>query len=585
MQNSQSKIEDVCMLWQSSWEKAKLVWNPFVRLQQPIWCISNEQAYAEDLTTSFAMIRLTDHRIVINLQEVVKLNLEKDAIGVLAHEIGHHIYTPANLYDNATLIGRIRWGLSGIENRAPMVANLYEDFLINDRLQRINNLDIASIYKRINKKQKFTEFWTLIMRTYEYLWKLNIGELATDLSFHSKKINADASLIASIIRSYSNSWIDGGGRFAVMVYPYLMEEKKYHEARKSILILLDAEQAGKDAEAISGMTKLDIDGIAGVVDLRKQAVQGNDAKDGIANQPSTMDNVKGGVGPRKGYLAPNTYIDLMRQVNPNSDSQKLINKYYKEIALPYLISFPNEKTSISSNTTPEGLDIWNIGDPMEELDYLQTSILSPQIFPGINTQKRMYGCDNESEDLKGYLNIYIGIDCSGSMRNPNINFSWPVLAATIIGLSALRAGTKAMACLSGEPGSYIETDGFIDEETTLLTTITSYLGTGYAYGVERLRKPFGITPKKKSHIVIVTDNDIFSMLNSETETQQSHWDLIEIALKNAGGIGVIVLHSPVDYGNSEVKRLIAMGWRIHYVTNEEELLSFAAEFSEQNYTF
>ncbi len=572
-------------LWKSSWQQAKLEWNPLLRLQEPIWCLSHKEAHKEGLTGSFAMIRLTDHRIVINLEEIVERNIVDYALEILAHEIGHHIFTPANLYDNAILLNRIRFALPGIEDRAPMVSNLYADFLINDKLQRVNKLRMSEVYKAINSEDTFTEFWTLMMRTYEYLWRLNRGELATKLSLHSKKIDADASLLANLIRSYSKNWIHGGGRFAVMVYRYLMDDKTFEEARKKILILLDAEDAGLGAMNISGMTELDLEGYDEIIDMRKEALGLNDKNDPNKEGLGIQKNKLGGQGPRNGYMGPGNYIDLMKQVNPKANEQHLVNAYYKEIALPHLIDFPVETSENVSLDLPEGLETWDIGDPIEEVDWLQSAILSPDLIPGLTTQKRTYGSDSDTEISESPLNVYIGIDCSGSMMDPSQNFSWPVLAATIIGLSVLRAGASVMGCLSGEPGTYLETDGFITDEIDLLTTITSYLGTGYAYGIERLRKPFEQQPNNKSHIVIVTDNDIFSMLDSETNTKQTHWELAEIALKNAGGHGTIVLHSNPDYSKDLVIRLKKIGWNVYYVTNEAELLKFASEFSQQNYAY
>jgi hypothetical protein len=99
-----SEIEETLALWKSHWQQAKLEWNPFLRLQEPIWCMSHQDAKKEGLTGSFAMIRLNDHRIVINLQEITERVITDYAIEVLAHEIGHHIFAPANLYDNAILL-------------------------------------------------------------------------------------------------------------------------------------------------------------------------------------------------------------------------------------------------------------------------------------------------------------------------------------------------------------------------------------------------------------------------------------------------------------------------------------------------
>ena len=170
------------------------------------------------------------------------------------------------------------------------------------------------------------------------------------------------------------------------------------------------------------------------------------------------------------------------------------------------------------------------------------------------------------------------------MGNPRIRFSWPVLAATIIGLSALRAGAKVMCCLSGEPGSYLESKGFIDGERDVLTVLTSYLGTGYSFGIPRLNTPFSNPSKPKSHIILVSDDDIFSMLDAKKELgEESNWVIIEKSLKNAGGVGTLVLHSSRDWRKAEIKRLTDMGWFIYFVTNEQELLDFATEFSKNHY--
>ena len=223
---------------------------------------------------------------------------------------------------------------------------------------------------------------------------------------------------------------------------------------------------------------------------------------------------------------------------------------------------------------------------MDEIDWIETTINAPIIVPGFNTLKRLYGPDESESDLKKPLDVYLGLDCSGSMGNPRIRFSWPVLAATIIGLSALRAGAKVMGCLSGEPGSFMETDGFVTSEKDLLTLLTSYLGTGYAYGIPRLEKPFGQERRSKSHVIIVTDQDLFSMLAAKKEPgEESNWVIIEKALKNAGGIGTLVLHLHPGSHKSEIAQLEAMGWHVYYVTNEEQLLKFSSEFSKNNYQF
>src|SRR5689334_359844 len=139
-------------------------------------CLTDDEARHEGLTGSFAMIRLQDQSIVVSLREVVACGVERLPVEVLAHEIGHHVLAPATLTDHARVIARMRWALPTVEQHAPMVANLYTDLLINDRLQRSAGLSLAEVYRKL--AARFGErgaVWTLYMRMYEILWSVPRG--------------------------------------------------------------------------------------------------------------------------------------------------------------------------------------------------------------------------------------------------------------------------------------------------------------------------------------------------------------------------------------------------------------------------
>jgi len=299
---------------------------------------------------------------------------------------------------------------------------------------------MAGVYKKINQNDSDSKMWLFFMRTYEYLWRLDKGSLIKDKELYSPSIDADASIAASLIRSYSKNWIDGGGRFAALLYPYLMEDKDYQEARKTLILHLDSENAGEGGGLISGLAEIDMEGISEAIDPRKESGSDNDKKGNQSN--SIGKNIQGGEGPKQRYLNPGKYIDLQKQVNPKVDEQELINRYYKEIALPHLVKFPLETVNPTSMTLPEGTESWDLSDPIEEIDWVETTIGTSVIVPGYNTMKRVYGPDDEDSETLKPLDVYIGIDCSGSMGNPRVQFSWPILAATIIGLSAQRAGAR-----------------------------------------------------------------------------------------------------------------------------------------------
>jgi hypothetical protein len=261
--------------------------------------------------------------------------------------------------------------------------------------------------------------------------------------------------------------------------------------------------------------------------------------------------------------------------------KELVMRYYRELAIPHLIPFPRRISPKATDPQPEGLDTWESGMPLHELDWSESLIRSPRVIPGVTTVKRLVGESPGSSPQKIPLDLYIGIDCSGSMGNPAYSLSYPILAATVITLSALRAGAKVMACLSGEPGSFTQTDGFLSDEKRLLSLLTDYLGTGYSFGIQRLKDSILDGPKlpRPAHLLVVSDSDIFSMLGD----LKNGWEIAEQAAVKAGGGATFVLQIERKHFIQPVERMEAMGWNVHTVKTQEEMLAFAAAFAKAKY--
>ena len=202
--------------WVSAWPGALAVWSRFVQLSEPRWCVNVEDEKYEQLSGSFAMIRLVDHAVVISLRQVQEKQITQFALEILAHEIGHHVYCPADLTDNARLLARIRAGLPTKEPLAAMVGNLYTDLFINDRLQRSAGLNMAGVYQALNVPSQ-DRMWTLYMRIYENLWALPKATIARGTT--DDRIEFDAQLGARLIRSYAGigSAVQGVSRVCVFL--------------------------------------------------------------------------------------------------------------------------------------------------------------------------------------------------------------------------------------------------------------------------------------------------------------------------------------------------------------------------------
>lgn len=565
--------------WRDAWPAALEAWSRFTKLSEPRWCFTEAEEKAERLSGSFAMIRLDDHAVVISLRQIEEEGLQGFGAEILAHEVGHHVFAPGDLRDNARLIARIRRGLPSREGFAGLVANLYTDLLINDRLQRAAGLDMAGVFAKL-KKGKADKLWALYLRIYEALWRLPRDTLVDFVD--DPQLRTDADLGARVIRVYAKDWLRGAGRFAALLLPYLLEMK---EEKVALSAWLDTQGAGAGGEVPDGLSEMDDDEVDGAVHpMNDPAISGltEENKASAAEHPGTSGGRELVGGQKHHYREPSHYVELMQSLGVKATAKQLVMRYYRERAVPHLVPFPARLQRQAADPLPEGLDVWDVGSPVSAIDWPGTLAHSPVVIPGLTTLERTYGFSEGAEPKRTPLDLYVGIDCSGSMGNPAVSLSYPVLAGAVVALSALRAKAKVMACLSGEmPGKHAETNGFVRSEREILAVMTDYLGTGYSFGVERLKDAFLGEAKieRPTHILVVSDSDFFYMCKQ----YKGGWEIAREAAARAGGGATAVLQIVVRNHQADVDRLESLGWKVHPVRAMADLVAFARAFARLRY--
>ncbi len=390
-----------------------------MQLCEPRWCFTTDDEKREELSGSFAMIRLVDHAVVISLRQIRDLGLERFSLEIMAHEIGHHVYTPADLTDYARGLVRMRRGLPTKEHLAPFIANLYEDLLINDRLQRWEDLEIAAVYQQIGSRST-DRMWTFYMRIYELLWKLQRASLATGTI--DGRLDTDAQLGARLIRSYGKDWLEGAGRFAALCLPYLLEDEG-QTIRKILSPWHDTKSAGTGGLP-EGLTEIDADEREGAIhpseDSELSGIERTPSSTGDATSevPSgTSSAGEAGEKRIKSYRDPFEYSEVLRATGAVIDDRTVTARYYRERALPYLVRFPSRELPESADPLPEGVDV-DVGSPVEDIDWVATLLTSRVIIRGQTTRERLYGTSPSTTPSAEPIDLYLGVDCSGSMTNP-----------------------------------------------------------------------------------------------------------------------------------------------------------------------
>ncbi|MFN7950405.1 MAG: VWA domain-containing protein [bacterium] len=588
-------IADAEARFEAAWPEALTALSPFTRLPPPIWCKTPDDEQREGLVGSFAMIRMKDDRIVVSLRQVVERDLVGHAKAILAHEVGHYVHAPGTLEDQVRLLDRIRRTLPPeLSPHAGLVANLYTDLLLNDRLQRSGAADVAAVYAAL-KSDDAGELWSFYARTYERLWALPKGALTAPVT---SAIDIDADLAARLVRVFRDRWLDGAASFALLVERYLPDLPKQ---RGGLPPWLDTVGVGAGDRVPDGFTRDDFDPASVRHPMYDERINGSGEKPAARDQrdargkdatgaDSSAANGRALVGDgradgRSVTRGPQEWLDLMRAAGVTREPKDLVGRYYRELAMPHVIPFPSQRIERAGDPLPEGLEVWESGSPLERIDWNETLIRSPVVIPGLTTVERSFGTTEGGEPERRVPDLYVGIDCSGSMGNPAAQLSYPVLAGVVLTLSALRAGARVMACLSGEwhgAGTFTASDGFVRDERKLLGVLTDYLGTGASFGLPRLVEAFVAAPRRTrpAHVLVVSDSDLFG----EIEGTRNGWELARRATERAGGGATAVLRlDGAAHHAPWLEKLAAAGFEPHVVASQEELVSFARAFARRKF--
>ena len=570
--------------WQAAWPEALAAWSRFTRIHDPRLCESSIAAAKEGLQGAFAMIRLVDKSVVIDLEAIGRLDLDDHAAVILAHEIGHHVLAPASATDSFRLIARLRPALPTFERHAPMVANLYTDLLINDRLQRQASLDIAGVYDRMNAREpgERSRLWTLYMGMYESLWGLEKGSLGGPSG--DPAMEGDAWLGARLIRVYARDWMYAAGRFASLVLPYLAEDAEKDAALRR---LHDTRDAAACAQP-SGAQTIEADEADGVVHpSRDPLVTGEEPETDEA--PAKPDAARGRPGAGQAR-EPFEYGEILRAAGLKLSDEEIAIRYYRERALPLLVPFPVQPAAASEEPQLEGLEPWALGDSLDEIDWLQTVAQSAVVIPGVTTVRRVYGREPGAARKSEPIDLDLYVDSSGSMPDPRRSTSFLTLAGAVIALSALKAGARVQATLWSGKQQWMATPGFVRDETAILGILVGYYGGATAFPIHQLRDTFAKrTPRDRPvHILMISDDGITTMFDQD-ERGNSGWDVSATALAKGRAGGTMALNlgswfrSDGAIGQQLTRARDEQGWDIHSIAEMPDLVAFAQAFSRRRY--
>jgi len=584
-------VSPLAQRWLDAWPEALGRWSAFTQLRPPTFFESDADARPHGAAGQIAAIRLRDQAVRVNLQTVRALGLEDFAVAVLAHEIGHHVHVPATLTEHGRLLAVLRAVLVNLPaDTEHLVANLYADLLLNDRLQRQAGVNVAEVYRRLGQRTPWGETsltWRLYVRTCEVLWRLPAGTLATGPV--PAELNADAALVARLVRHYAGNWLAGARRFALVLFTYLHDDHVHNRPDTFTANgLADLRHAGQGGWP-DGLTELDPaeldDDDSFDRDLAGLDSQTDGDRPHDTPTPRNTEPLDAPTGRREGqHREPFAYGELLRALGLDLSQHEVTTRYYRERALPHLIPFPDRKTPRALEPMAEGYAVWDADEDLEDLDLLGSVMRSPVLVPGVTTVQRVYGLVPGPEPGRVPLDLDIYVDCSGSMPNPAVNVSYLALAGTILALSALRRGARVQATLWSGPGQFETSGGFVRDERRLLGILTGYISGSTAFPLHVLRDTYAVrlADDPPAHVVVISDDGVDTMLQKD-ETGTHGSKICAMALERARGGGTLVLNLPLVDGWKPGERLRELGFALHAVRDWAQLVEFARAFVRENY--
>lgn len=336
------------------------------------------------------------------------------------------------------------------------------------------------------------------------------------------------------------------------------------------------------------MHDVETDEIDGDRDPRNDPrITGDDAVPDDASPPG-----RSGAGQAR---QPFEYGEILEAAGIVMTEDDVAVHYYRTRALPYLVPFPRRRRQMAAEPLVAALEPWDIGDPLDQIDWAHSMMLSPRPIPGSTLVRRNHDAEPAREREAAPVDLDLYVDSSGSMPDPQRHVSHLALAGAIVALSALRAGASVQATLWSGKGQVVGTEGFVRDEHAILRVVTGFFGGATCFPLHRLRETYAVPEgrRRATHIMMISDDGITTMFDKD-ERGRSGWDIAAAALRRAGAGGTMALNLPLDWPSSGHGPLAGVardllrardeqGWDVHAVPDMAQLVAFAHAFSHLHY--
>ncbi len=353
-------------------------------------------------------------QITMNLVNTPLFSDDEDYIkyyhSITLHEISHYQIIPYDGYINAKLLKAAMRYVN--QYFAPIIVNIFADLVI-DRMLFLKHPDLVSwelkeTYKHIKNKNTLSEFSNLLFSLYEKVLDITI--------FEEKPSNIDNYLVSQISKTILKDFYD----------ETQWEQKVQKIAYYLINMIKDTfTLIGIGVKCKEGTSKRKAPGKGDhyikipddILELMDNPLENKNTDKLEKDNDDTLRQKSEEFAKDTDYSefgAPAGQAGILIDANP-------LAAWYRGKAKDLIqIKIFEKKPGGEVPIYPE---VWRIGDPIEELDIVQTLISSPIVVPNITTRKWKYQLGEGHLEEQQIPDLLIVLDSSGSM-------GWNYLAAS-----------------------------------------------------------------------------------------------------------------------------------------------------------
>jgi len=413
-------------------ELAKIAWSktqrdfffPPLDLPNFIFDYSNLEGFYIDPQDKWKItMNLANTPIFIGDQDYIKY-----FYAISLHEVSHYQIIPYDGLINAKLLKAAMIHVN--ENFAPIVVNVFADFIIDAKLHKKNpdliSWEIIKTYVHLldNGKNKMSEFSKFLFRSYEKLLSI---KLANDDLLSSVE-NVANKVVNVVKKNFEDEslWEDKVSKIAYHLRSLVNNT--------FTLVGPSAQRGdGKANRKSPGRSSSNIEFPEGILEIMDNPLENKnldklkeDGDDELRQKAEDFAKET----PYSEFGAPAGQAGIMIDGNA-------LATWYRGLAKDLIqIKIYEEKPGGQLPIYPE---VWRLGEPLEELDIVQTVLNSPIIIPNVTTRKWAKKMGEGHLIEKQIPDLLLVLDSSGSMK-------WNYLAKTASGVyhTALMASFAAL---------------------------------------------------------------------------------------------------------------------------------------------